>query len=125
MKKIVIIICLFLLGATFSAKAQEMSQKEKNNYAIGVLLGEKINEKITESGIDPVLIEYVKGMLKEKIDFESVRAGIHDMMNGECKLTKEEIEAILANILNENQFLRMLINGKQNKNSESNVENPE
>ena len=52
MKNSVIIISLFFLGITFSVKAQEMTQKEKNSYAIGVLLGQKITEEIQKSGTD-------------------------------------------------------------------------
>ncbi|MDR1950693.1 MAG: hypothetical protein LBP96_00505 [Bacteroidales bacterium] len=66
MKKAVIIICLFLLGATFLVKAQEMNQKEKSSYAIGVVLGEMLKEKLKESNIDMSVFESIKEKLNEK-----------------------------------------------------------
>ena len=74
MKKSVIIISLFLLGTAFSVKSQEMTQKEKISYAIGVILGEKIKD----SGVDMNIIESIQEKLKEKIDFEFIKEGIRD-----------------------------------------------
>jgi len=119
MKKSVIIISLFLLGTAFSAKAQEMTQKEKTNYAIGVLLGKKIQEEITKSGIDIRIIESVQEKLKDKIDFHSIQAGIDDILKGECKLTQEEIMAILAELEKEKDKIDELINAKKSQENKS------
>jgi len=119
MKKIAIIISLFLLGTAFSVEAQEMTQKEKNNYAIGVLLGEKIKEKAQESGIDMSVIETIKEKIKEKLDFESIKAGIRDILKGECKLAKEEIVTILMELEKEKEKLEQIFNASKNNENEN------
>jgi len=124
MKRSIIIISLFLLGTTFSVKAQEMTQKEKTNYAIGVMLGKKIAEEIQKSGIDMSIVELIKEKLKEKIDFQFIKEGISDILKGECKLTKEEIEAIFAELEKEKEYFEKLINASQNKGNEVDKGNP-
>ena len=110
MKKILLFfISLSLLGI-FSLNAQEMTQKEKNNYALGAILGEKIQEKIKESGIDPAIIETLKGFIKEHIDFEFIKEGFRDRMKGEIKLSKEEIMNTLAELEKKKEYLEGLIN---------------
>ena len=196
MKKLTIIISLFLFVIAFSAKAQEMNQKEKSSYAIGVLIGkkiteeiqkskmdqsiiesikektdfksiigvlleEKIKEKFQETGIDPKLLESVKEKIdfkgiKEKIDLQSIKdelrdifigvilkdnfknseidtnivesikaflyekidikfigAGALDILKGECKLPKEEIETILGELNQVKDDFEKLINANQ------------
>jgi len=124
MKKTVIIISLFLLGTTFFANAQEMTQKEKNNYAIGVLLGKKIAEEIQKSGIDPGAIEFVKEFFKEKVDIESIKGGFSDILKGECKLSREEIETILMDLEKEKGLIEKMMGGNKNQGNESEIENP-
>jgi tetratricopeptide (TPR) repeat protein len=113
MKKSVIIISLFLLGTAFSVNAQEMTTKEKTSYAVGVILGEKLKEKISESGIDPAMIEFLKNIIKEKIDFESLKTGFQDMMKGECKVSKTEIEDVLKELLQKKEEIEKLLNAKK------------
>jgi len=123
MKKSVIIISMFLLGTTISVKAQEMTQREKSSYAIGVMLGEKIKEKMKESGISMNTLDSIKEKLKEKIDFESIKKGINDDFKGESKLTKEEIGAVLVELAKEKDDLDKILNANQSKGSESEKEN--
>ena len=118
MRKSVIIISLFLIGATFSAKGQEMNQKEKTSYVIGIILGEKIKE----SNIDISLLKSLEEQLNEKIDFKSIRVGIDDNLKGESKLSKEEIEAILVEFAKEKENIEQLMNANQSKKNET--ENP-
>ena len=119
MRKSVIVISLFLLGTAFSVKAQEMTQKEKNSYAIGVMLGEKIKEKIKESGIDMNTVDSIREKLKEKIDFEFIKKGINDDFKNESKLTKEEIGAALVELAKEKADLDKMLNANQSKGSEN------
>jgi hypothetical protein len=122
MKKLVIIISLFLLGTAFSVNAQEMTQKEKNNYAIGILLGQKINEEIQKSEIDISIFESIKEKLKEKIDFEFIIEGFRDIMKGESKLPKEEIMSILSELEKEKEKIEAFIKANQSKESEEEKE---
>ena len=123
MKKSVIIISLFLFGTASLTKAQEMTQKEKISYAIGVILGEKIKEKARDSGIDMSAIESINEKLKEKIDFESIKAGFRDDLKGESKLSKEEIGAVLVELAKEKDNLEKLFNANQSKESDSENKN--
>jgi tetratricopeptide (TPR) repeat protein len=118
MKKSVIIIGLFLLGTAFSVHAQEMTEKEKFNYAIGVILGEKLKEEIQKSGIDMSIIESIKEKLKGRIDFESFKEGFRDISQGESKLSKEEIGAIFAELEKQINSYKKLIEANQKKGSE-------
>ncbi|MCL2246462.1 MAG: tetratricopeptide repeat protein [Lentimicrobiaceae bacterium] len=90
-----------------------MTQKEKSNYAIGIILGEKLQEKITESGIDLSIIENLKEMLKEKVDLAFIKEGFRDRMKGECKLSKEEIGAVLVELEQKKEYIEGLINKKK------------
>jgi len=83
-KSLLIITCLFLLGTTQNLKSQNMTQDEKNSYAIGVSQGEQLFMQIKSAGIDIIL--------------ESVKNGILDAFNGENKLTQEEIQACFNDI---------------------------
>ena len=120
MKNLLLLISLLTLGI-FSLQAQEMTQKEKNNYALGVFLGEKLQEKITESGIDPGMIETLKGFIKEHVEFKFIKEGFSDRMKGEIKLSQEEIMSILAELEKKKEYLEGLINSK--KESDNNDEN--
>jgi len=118
MRKSVIIISLFLIGTTFSANGQEMNQKEKTSYVLGIILGEKIKE----SNIDINLLKSLEEQLNEKIDFKSIRAGIDDNLKGESKLSKEEIETILVELAKEKENIEKLMNANQSNDNET--ENP-
>jgi tetratricopeptide (TPR) repeat protein len=121
MKKSVIIISLFLLGTTFSVKAQEMTQKEKTGYAIGIILGQKIKE----TNIDLSVFQSIKEKIDEKINFESVKAGVDDFLKGEIKLSKDEIVNILAELAKEKDILEKIMNANQSDGNESEKEKPE
>jgi tetratricopeptide (TPR) repeat protein len=121
MKKSVIIISLFLLGTTFSVKAQEMTQKEKTGYAIGIILGQKIKE----TNIDLSVFESIKEKIDEKIHFESVEAGVSDILKGQSKLSKDEIETILAELAKEKDILEKMLNANQSDGNEREAEKPE
>jgi len=85
MKKLVLIVmCLFLVGMTFTLKSQNMTQDEKNSYAIGVSQGENLFEQLKNSGLD--------------INMESLKKGLLDAFNSESKLTQEEIQACFNDI---------------------------
>jgi hypothetical protein len=115
MKKLVLfLICLFLLG-TISLKAQDMTEKEKHSYAVGVIVGEKLKEKITESNINAAIFESLKETIKEKIDFESLKAGFQDIMKGECKITKEEIMAVFEELQKKISEIEQLTDAKKEK----------
>jgi|GEM_PF-6050541 len=111
-KTILICIGLFLLGI-FPLKAQEMTEKEKRSYAVGVIVGEKLKEKITESNIDTAILESLKKTIKEKIDFESLKTGFQDIMKGECKITKEEIMAEFKEVQKRISEIEQLTNAKK------------
>ena len=111
-KTVLFCIGLFLLGI-FSLKAQEMTEKEKHSYAIGVVVGEKLKEKITESNIDPAILESLKKVVKERIDFESLKAGFQDIMKGECKITKEEIMAVFEELQKKISEIEQSTNAKK------------
>jgi len=124
MKKTVIMISMFLIGTVCSVKSQEMTQKEKTNYAIGMMLGEKLKEMINESGIDMSLFESIRAKLDEKISFESIRAGIHDNLNGVPKLSKEEIMTVLAELEKDKDSIMNLFNALQNNGNEQETNKP-
>jgi len=128
MKKLTIIISMFLFVTAFSVKAQEMTQKEKNNYAIGVLLGEKIKEEIQKSGMDMSIFETIKEKMNavlpfesivEKIDFHSIKEGFSDIFKGECKLPKEVIEASLTDLHNSIESVKKIFEELQNSENEN------
>jgi len=118
------VISLFLLGTTFFVKAQEMTQKEKTNYAIGMMLGEKIKEIINESGIELSLLESIQEKLNQTIDFESIRRGIHDNIYGEPKLSKEEIMTVLAELEKEKDSIMNMFNALQNNGNDQETNKP-
>jgi len=85
-KTALFLISLFLLGI-FSLTAQEMTEKQKNGYAVGVMLGEKIKSSEKE-------LSLIK-TLEEDGFFDALRQGLHDDLNGEPKLSKEELQSTL------------------------------
>jgi FKBP-type peptidyl-prolyl cis-trans isomerase len=85
MKKLVLMVMsLFLVGMTVTLKSQNMTQDEKNGYAIGVSQGEQMFEQLKNVGI--------------YIDFESVKKGLLDAFNGVNKFTPDEIQACFNNL---------------------------
>jgi len=81
MKKLVFIgICLFLAGMTFTLKSQNMTQQQKNSYALGANLG----ESLTSNGIP--------------LDFEAFKEGFTDASKGANKFSAEEMQACFENI---------------------------
>ena len=111
-KTVLVCIGLFLLGI-FSLKAQEMTEKEKHSYVVGVIVGEKLKEKITESNIDPEIFESLKKTIEEKINFETLKAGFQDIMKGECKISKEEIMAVFEELQKKVSEIEQLTNAKK------------
>jgi len=111
MKQTVLLcISLFLLGI-FPLKAQEMTEKEKHSYALGVIVGEKIKE----SNIDTTMFKSLQNKIKAKIDFESLKAGFDDIMKGECKISKEEITSEFEELQKKVSQITQLINAKKEK----------
>jgi tetratricopeptide (TPR) repeat protein len=102
-----------------------MTQKEKTGYAIGVILGEQIKEKIKESNIDLSVFESIKEKINEKVDFGSIKEGIDDILKGESKLSKDEIETILAELAKEKDNLEKIMNANQSGGNERETEKPE
>jgi len=121
-KTALLFITLSILGA-FSLKAQEITEKEKQSYAVGVILGEKIKEKIAESGIDLGIFDSLKETIKEKIDFQSLKNGLKDIMKDECKISKEEIGSVLEEILKKAGEIEKFINEKKEANKNEEIEN--
>jgi len=122
MKKAVIIISLFLLGTAFSVNAQEMTEKEKSNYALGMMLGERIKEEVQKSGIDMAIVETIKEKLKELIDFQSLKEGLSDVFKGELKLTQEEMGANLAELMKLKDEFEQMFKVTQNNKIEMNLQ---
>jgi len=79
-KSVLIFMSLFLLGMTFTLNSQNMTQEEKNSYALGVNVG----ESFATSGIEVV--------------FENFKQGFLDALNGESKFTMEEMQSCFENI---------------------------
>ena len=100
------LVSLFLLG-TIVLNAQEMTEKEKSGYALGVVLGEKLKS----SEIDLSFIE----TLREGGFFEALRTGLQDALKGENKLSMEELQATL-------EALATKVEAMQNKGNQE-VEN--
>jgi tetratricopeptide (TPR) repeat protein len=125
MKKIALILSLFLFGTAFTVNAQEMTQKEKNSYSVGVILGKKIAEEIQKSGIDLSVIETIKEKIDlpailESIDFQSFKFGLNDILKGDSKLPKEEVEAVFARLQEKVESIKKMFESMQTeKNSET------
>ena len=79
-KSVFIVICLFLAGMTLTLKSQNMTQQQKNSYALGINMG----EHFASNGIS--------------IDFESFKEGFTDASKGTNKFSEEEMQACFENI---------------------------
>jgi len=94
MKKLVLIVMsLFLMGMTFTLKSQNMSQEEKNSYALGASVGESYNN----AGVEVI--------------FEFFKEGFLDAFQGKNKFSEEEMKACFSNI-------QEILMAKQNAGSE-------
>jgi len=79
-KSVLILMCLFLVGMTFNLKSQNMTQEEKNSYAIGADIGSNLKN----AGIE--------------INVEALKQGLADAFKGESKMTMEEMQAAFDDI---------------------------
>jgi len=79
-KSVLILMCLFLAGMTLNLKSQDMTQEEKNSYAIGADIGTNLKN----SGLD--------------LDLEAFTKGLIDAFKGENKMTMEDMQAAFDNI---------------------------
>ena len=79
-KSVLILLSLFLVGATFTLKSQNMTQAEKNSYALGANMGENFRT----SGIE--------------VTFEAFKEGFLDALKGENKFSMEEMSACFEDI---------------------------
>ena len=79
-KSVLIFMCLFLIGMTVNLKSQNMTQEEKNSYALGANVGESFKN----AGIE--------------IKFEIFKEGFMDALKGENKFSMEEMQACFNNI---------------------------
>jgi len=107
-KSVLFLINLFFLGI-LALNAQEMSDKEKNAYAGGVLLAEKIKSEE---------LEFIIEDLKEGGFSEALRAGFRDAVTGEVKLSKEEIMNCLESFQQKVEALRNKEKEKENENKQ-------
>jgi FKBP-type peptidyl-prolyl cis-trans isomerase len=94
-KSVLIFMCLFLMGMTVNLKSQNMTQEEKNSYALGANVGESFRN----AGIE--------------IKFETFKEGLMDALKGENKFSMEEMQDCFNHIQEQ-------IQAKQNQ--EGNVE---
>jgi len=100
-KSVLFLMCLFLAGISLNLKSQNMTQDEKNSYAIGVSQGEQLFQQLKNIGIE--------------INFESVKKGFIDAFNFESKITQEEIQACFNDI-------QMKMQAKENQIAEAEKE---
>jgi FKBP-type peptidyl-prolyl cis-trans isomerase len=94
MKKLVLtVMCLFLVGTTLTLKSQNMTQEEKNSYALGF----NVAENYKNLGVE----------LKD-LNFDDFKKGFLDAYEGANKFTMEEMQACFEN-------LQSKIEAKQNQ----------
>ena len=79
-KSLLILLSLFLVGMTFTVKSQNMTQEEKNSYALGANVGENFKN----SGLE--------------ITFDAFKEGFLDAFKGENKFSMEEMQACFEDI---------------------------
>jgi FKBP-type peptidyl-prolyl cis-trans isomerase len=84
-KSVLILMCLFLVGATFTLKSQNMTQQEKNSYALGFGAGDNYKNL---------------GLEKNDLNFNSFLQGFTDAFVGENKFTMEEMQACFQDLQN-------------------------
>jgi len=79
-KSVLVLMCLFLAGTTFTLKSQNMTQEEKNSYALGANVGESFRAS------------------KLDVTFDAFKEGFMDALKGENKFTMEEMQACFEDI---------------------------
>jgi len=79
-KSVLFFMCLFLIGMTVNLKSQNMTQEEKNSYALGANVGESFKN----AGLE--------------IIFESFKTGLLDALKGENKFSMEEMQECFNHI---------------------------
>ena len=79
-KSVLFLMSLFLIGMAFTLKSQNMTQEEKNSYALGANVGESFKS----SGIN--------------VNFETFKEGFLDALKGENKFSMEEMQACFEDI---------------------------
>jgi FKBP-type peptidyl-prolyl cis-trans isomerase len=79
-KSVLIVMSLFLMGMTFTLKSQNMSQEEKNSYALGASVGESYHN----AGVEVIFEIFIQGFL--------------DAFGGENKFSQEEMQACFEDI---------------------------
>jgi len=79
-KSVLILMCVFFVGSTLIVNAQNMTQEEKNSYALGANVGESFKN----AGIEIV--------------FETFKEGFMDALQGKNKFSMEEMEACFNSI---------------------------
>jgi FKBP-type peptidyl-prolyl cis-trans isomerase len=84
-KSVIILFCLFLVGISFTLKSQNMTQEEKNSYALGFGAGDNYKNL---------------GLEKSDLNFETFLQGFKDAFIGENKLTMEEMQACFQDLQN-------------------------
>jgi len=89
-KSVLIVMCLVLVGMTFTLKSQNMTQEEKNSYALGANVGESFKS----SGIEVI--------------FEIFKEGFFDATKGANKFSQDEMQACFMDI-------QMKMQAKQNQ----------
>ena len=80
MKKVTLVLCLFVLGMGFTLKSQEMTDEQKIWYAIGVAEGQNFKN---------FGFEFSEQLLLD---------GIHDAFAGKEKFNQEELQAIFMTL---------------------------
>jgi len=79
-KSVLILMSLFLIGMTVTLKSQNMTQEEKNSYALGANMGESLNN----AGLE--------------VDIKPFTEGLMDALKGENKFSPEEMKACFKDI---------------------------
>jgi len=82
-KSVFILMCSFLLGITFTLHAQNMTQDEKNSYALGFAAGDNYKNL---------------GLEKSDLNFDAFMKGLKDAFDGENNLSVEEMQACFENL---------------------------
>ena len=99
-KSVLILLSVFLVGTTFTLKSQDMTQDEKNSYAIGIDVGGNIKN------------------LGIEINSDAFKDGILDALKGDNKLTMEEMQACFADIQEKMAAKQNQLSAEQNQQSE-------
>jgi len=109
MKKLVLFLAGLFFFGIFTIKAQEMTDREKSGYALGVMLVERLKS----AEIDMSFLEAIRqgGFV------EAFRTGFQDALSGNIKLTMEELQASLAAFMTK-------IEAMQNQGSNNETDRP-